>query len=90
MMISPYYRVVLCGCKNHLKLPSFGHQKTNEVIKILVWHTFHVQKDARASLGYVRLFYHINLVIPDRQRFEGVGVFRGLMVFQQFPEVNKS
>jgi hypothetical protein len=21
MMISPYYRVVLCGCKNHLKLP---------------------------------------------------------------------
>jgi len=25
MMISPYYRVVLCGCKNHLKLPfSFG------------------------------------------------------------------
>src|SRR5262249_48393250 len=24
MMISPYYRVVLCGCKNHLKLPSDG------------------------------------------------------------------
>jgi len=22
MMISPYYRVGLCGCKNHLKLPS--------------------------------------------------------------------
>ena len=21
MMISPYYRVVLCGCKNHLRLP---------------------------------------------------------------------
>jgi hypothetical protein len=21
MMISPYYRAVLCGCKNHLKLP---------------------------------------------------------------------
>src|SRR6266571_759627 len=49
--------------------------------QILVWNTFHVKKDESARLGYLRLFYHINLVIPDSQRFEGVVVFRWLIVF---------